>query len=315
MQPVNIDFGPDKSQILRGIAIIFMIALHNNTLPEFKICVPIFTFLVGYGYAFAKEKNIRHAVKRSWRLLSHFWLILLGIFLPTAILAGGFKPTLGNVIPELFGLDSQLNYYSWYIYFYIYAMSAMIPASWLINRFKLSACCCLIILCFVAVFAIHQIPNWSENIYIQAIHDCFLCSPVMFIGFYLAVGGGITNLRIKKNLKTAVLLALIIVATFAVRAVPYIAFLDFITVPVFCGATVALFDIIRWQWLHKMLIAVGKESMNMWFLHALFATSCTAAVFAPLIMWVQPKILTIIVMVIASYLGGRIMTAVYNKLS
>lgn len=51
----TIDFGPDKSQILRGLAIIFMITLHNDTLPEFKICVPIFTFLVGYGYAFAKE--------------------------------------------------------------------------------------------------------------------------------------------------------------------------------------------------------------------------------------------------------------------
>ena len=39
----TIDFGPDKSQILRGLAIIFMITLHNDTLPEFKICVPIFT--------------------------------------------------------------------------------------------------------------------------------------------------------------------------------------------------------------------------------------------------------------------------------
>lgn len=37
---VNIDLWPSKSQILREIAIIFMIALHNETLPEFKICVP-----------------------------------------------------------------------------------------------------------------------------------------------------------------------------------------------------------------------------------------------------------------------------------
>lgn len=191
MQPVNIDFGPNKSQILRGIAIIFMIALHNETLPEFKICVPIFTFLVGYGYAFAKEKNLKHGLQRSWRLLSHFWLILLGIFLPTAILAGGFKPTLGNVIPELFGLDSQLNWYSWYLYFYIYAMVIMIPASWLISRFRFLACCCLIILCFGAVFVIHQISDLSNNMYIQAIHDCLLCSPVMFMGFYLADGGGL----------------------------------------------------------------------------------------------------------------------------
>ncbi len=312
---VDIDFSPDKSQILRGIAIIFMIALHNDTLPGFKICVPIFTFLVGYGYAFAKDKNLKHGLKRSWHLLSHFWLILLGICLPTAILAGGFKPTLGGVLPELFGLDSQLNWYSWYIYFYIYAMAAMIPASRLISRFKLSACCCLIVLCLGAVFAIHQIPNWSGNIYIQAIHDCFLCSPVMFVGFYLAEGGGITGLLIKRNLKTAILLIAIMVSIFAVRALPHIALLDFVLVPVFCSATVALFNIIKWRWLHNVLITVGNESMNMWFLHALFATSYTAVVFAPPIMWIQPKILTIAAMVIASYFAARMMTAIYNKLS
>ncbi len=315
MQPVNIDFGPNKSQILRGIAIIFMIALHNDTLPEFKICVPIFTFLVGYGYAFAKEKNLKHGILRSWHLLSHFWLILLSICLPTAILAGGFKPTLGNVLPELFGLDSQLNWYSWYIYFYIYAMVVMIPASRLISRFKLPACCGLIMLCFGAVFAIHRIPDWSGNIYIQAIHDCFFCSPVMFAGFFLAEGGGITGLLIKRDLKTAILLMAIMVSVFAVRALPHITLLDFVLVPVFCGATVALFNIIKWQWLHNVLIAVGKESMNMWFLHALFATSYTAVVFAPLVMWIQPKILMIAVMVIVSYFGGRMMTAIYNKLS
>ncbi len=105
------------------------------------------------------------------------------------------------------------------------------------------------------------------------------------------------------------------VSVFAVRALPHITLLDFVLVPIFCGATVALFNIIEWRWLHNVLIAVGKESMNMWFLHALFATTYTALVFAPLIMWIQPKILMIAVMVIVSYFGGRMMTAIYNKLS
>lgn len=186
----QIDFGPDKSQILRGLAIIFMITLHNDTLPEFKICVPIFTFLVGYGYAFAKEKNLRHGLKRSWHLLSHFWLILLGLFLPVAIWKGGYEPTIGDVLLNMFGLESNLNWYSWYIYFYIFAMLAMIPASRLIQRFKLPALGALILLSLCLCFAIHLIPDWRANVYLQAIHDCFLCSPVMFSGFYLADGGG-----------------------------------------------------------------------------------------------------------------------------
>ena len=53
----TIDFGPDKSQILRGLAIIFMITLHNDTLPEFKICVPIFTSLSGMAMHLPKRKT------------------------------------------------------------------------------------------------------------------------------------------------------------------------------------------------------------------------------------------------------------------
>lgn len=187
---INNSFGPDKSQILRGLAIIFMIMLHNGVSDLFKICVPIFTFLVGYGYAFAKAKNLRHAVKRSWHLLSHFWLILFGIFVPVAILQGGWNPNLPELFYNMFGLESELNWYSWYIYFYIYAMVIMIPISRIIVKYKIWACLALILICFGAIGAIHLIPEWSNNTWLQAIHDCLLCSPVMFTGFYLAEGGG-----------------------------------------------------------------------------------------------------------------------------
>lgn len=315
-QSVTIDFGPDKSQILRGIAIIFMITFHNGTLPEFYICVPIYTFLVGYGYAFAKKKNLSHGLHRSWRLLSHYWLILLGICLPTAILAGEFKPTPANVLPELFGLSRQLNWFSWYVYFYIFAMVAMIPISRLIVRYKLRACCALTVLCFGAVAAIHRLPPaWSGNMFIQAIHDCFLCSPVMFVGFYLSVERIVTRIKIKRCLTSALILVMIMAAAFAVRALPHATLLDFVIVPAFCVAAVALFNIVNWQWLHSALIALGKESMNMWFIHSLFITTCTAAVFAPLLMWLHPKVLLIAAMIAVSYLASRLISAIYSKLS
>ena len=187
---IHINFGPDKSMILRGIAIIFMIILHNDVNGLFKICVPIFTFLVGFGYAFAKEKNLMHGVKRSWHLLSHFWLILLGLFLPIAITYGGYEATIPGVLVEMFGLQSYLNWYSWYIYFYILAMLIMIPSSRIIKRFGILGVLGLTIISFGISFCIRLIPNWSDNIWLQAIFDTFLCSPVMFSGFYLAEGGG-----------------------------------------------------------------------------------------------------------------------------
>ncbi len=187
---ISVSFGPDKSQILRGIAIICMIILHNDVpVPGFKICVSIFTFLVGYGYYYAKEKNLKHGLKRSWHLLSHFWLILLGLFLPVAILGGEYKPTLYNVFTNMFGLESNLNWFSWYIYFYLYSMVAMIPLSRVVNRYGIWAVLGLWALCYGIVFLLHQIPNWSDNIWVQAIHDCILCTPVMLAGYYLAEGG------------------------------------------------------------------------------------------------------------------------------
>lgn len=310
----TIDFGPDKSQILRGLAIIFMITLHNDTLSEFKICVPIFTFLVGYGYAFAKEKNLRHGLKRSWHLLSHFWLILLGLFLPVAIWKGGYEPTIGNVLLNMFGLESNLNWYSWYIYFYIFAMLIMIPASRLIKRLKLYGVACMLLISAIGTLALHSIPGWSENVWTQAAFDCFLCSPVMYTAFYLAEGGAITHLKIKHNLKNAVMALLVAVGIFFLRGLPFATFLDFATVPVFATAVVIIFNIVNWQPLHRLFVALGKESMNMWFYHAIFATSCTAIVFAPLLSWTTPKAFHVAVMIIASYIASRCISAVQQKI-
>lgn len=311
----TIDFGPDKSQILRGLVIIFMITLHNDTLSEFKICVPIFTFLVGYGYAFAKETNLRHGLKRIWHLLSHFWLILLGLFLPVAIWKGGYEPTIGNVLLNMFGLESNLNLYSWYIYFYILAMSVMIPASRLIKRFKLYGVACCLLISVIGTLAVHSIPGWSENVWTQATFDCFLCSPIMYAGFYLAEGGAIMHLKIKHCFKNAMFALLVAVSIFFFRGLPFATFLDFATVPVFAAAIVILFNIADWQPIHRLLIALGKESMNMWFIHAIFATACTAVVFAPLVDWLQPKTVHILGLIIISYCIGKLFTAAYNRIS
>lgn len=311
---IEIKFGPDKSQILRGMAIIFMIILHNGGGGVFKICVPIFTFLVGYGYAFASKKNLEHGLKRIWHLLSHFWLILLGIFLPVAICCGNYYPTLGNILENMFGLESNLNWYSWYIYFYIYAMIVMIPLSRIISRFKIPAVLVLICICFGLVYLFHQIPNWSENIWIQAIHDCILCSPVMFVGFYLATEGVITKINLPNGVIGALLSLAVMSVTFAINSIPFVYIIDWITVPIFCIAAVSLFNIMTWSPINRLMISLGKESMNMWFLHALFATAVTAPLFAPMIDWGSPLSLRILIMIIVSYFMARICTAVYSRL-
>lgn len=310
----EINFGPDKSQILRGIAIIFMITLHNNMLPEFKICVPIFTFLVGYGYSFAKVKDIRHGLKRSWHLLSHFWLILIGLFLPIAIWFGNYNPTRTEILLNMFGLVSNLNYYSWYIYFYLYAMIIMIPCSRLIDKYRIKGLFAIIVLSLAICFVIRKINNWSDNIWLQAMFDCFLCSPVMFVGYLLAHYKLVGKIKIPHNIAAATLLTIIAVIAFFLRGIPYSWIFDFIIVPIFVIAVVGLFNILATPIITNTLKLLGKESMNMWFFHAIFETACTAVVFAPLVEWIQPKFIHIIAVIIISYLASRILSTIYKTL-
>lgn len=292
-----------------------MIILHNGESGLFKICVPIFTFLVGYGYSFAKKKNLNHAAKRSWHLLSHFWLILLGLFLPVAIWTGGYKPTLSLILPELFGLDSQLNWFSWYVYFYIFAMIIMIPASSIINRFKIWGIIFLIGLCFIGSIGIHSINEWSKNIWLQAAFDCCIVSPPMFTGYYLAENKIASKIRLPHNFISILTLLIIAIGAFMFRgSFNYATQLDFITVPIFCLAIVGIFNIIKNRATNTFFISLGKESMNMWFFHAIFFTAVTAGAFMPLLSWIQPKGILIIAMIAISYFVGKIFTGVYKML-
>lgn len=312
---VPIKFGPDKSQIVRAFAIFFMICLHNHCGGLFKICVPIFTFLVGYGYAFAKQQDVKHALKRSWHLLSHFWLILLGIFFPIGVIAGGYEPTVRNLLYEMFGLTSYLNWYSWYIYFYLLAMFIMIPVAWIVKRLGLWGLIISIAVSFVLTASIHIISGWSDNVFFQALFDTFLCSPVMFVGFYLADKNIVSKISLPHKWYMGVLMIFIMVGLFFFRTLPHAGIFDMVTVPAFVIALVALFNIIQSSFIINNLICIGKESMNMWFIHALFASTYTAAIFSPLVSWLPFKLLIVLVMTLFSYYAGKFITHSYNVLS
>lgn len=97
------------TQMIKGIAILIMIAHHFivypfTELPYFvtlfgnacKICVAIYAVLSGYGYFFTKEKTIRYGVKKIWGLLQIYWISLVTLFIPIAVMGGGGKSHFGN---------------------------------------------------------------------------------------------------------------------------------------------------------------------------------------------------------------------------
>lgn len=109
---MSLTFDKSKTSIIKGFAIVFMIILHvfggagwyDMDLPmnhnealisfmgTFKICVGMFVFMVGYGYAFSKDKDLKYSVHHIKHLLTSFWVILFCFAFPAAVgeIGGGY---------------------------------------------------------------------------------------------------------------------------------------------------------------------------------------------------------------------------------
>lgn len=139
-QPAYVTFDKQMTGIIKGVAILFMLLLHcyqdnydvsldfsyslTGYSGFFKLCVGMYVFMVGYGYAFSKTKDLRYGFQHIKKLLKSFWVILFVFTLPFCfreVLNDDFKTLFYN----LFGIDSHYNWYSWFVYFFIYAMLVM----------------------------------------------------------------------------------------------------------------------------------------------------------------------------------------------
>ena len=95
-------FSREMTDILKGIALLFMFAHHFWTFPDWwtgrgvpvfeeiafyfrnplKLCVPIFCFITGYTYFFHKTRTFRYSAKKIMNFLILYWIsfILLAAF-------------------------------------------------------------------------------------------------------------------------------------------------------------------------------------------------------------------------------------------
>lgn len=304
----QIEFGNDKSRLLRGIAIIFMVT--NHTLPGMVIAfaVSLFSFLVGYGYAFAKERNLRHGRKRVWHLLSEYWVILFAICLPTALLFYPLKITFGNVFLGMFGLDPKLSFYAWYVYFYIFAMAVMPFVSRIIDRYSWRGALGVMAVCIGLYFA----SDWLRTVYNNPLSNvpcrCFQNFPVIVAGYWLARYKVFSKIRVPDAWWVAPLALIAMVGIYFARGHEYSRMFDFAWAPVFAGMmTLVLAP--GWMFpVRKILTLGGIQSGKIWFLHALFMTHCTKVLFGRLVDWIEGPFFKVVAILLLSYIFAVIIT-------
>ncbi len=285
MNSITLTFGKDKTAIIKGIAIVFMIMLHCGVADVLKLCVGIFTFMVGYGYAFAKEKDWRYSLQHIKKLLIPFWTILFVFTFPVMYAQGNLGGS-KMILLNMFGINSEYNWYSWFVTFYIYCMIIMPLISRIIDKKPIMATIGFIILAYVLEASVHAIPNWSDNDWSQRLYDCLLCTPGMLLGYLFAHKGWYTKVKAPAHWSVTIVAVLLVASVFVLRN--YVGSIagfnfDFFYAPMFIMSVLIIFNQYKLPLLTNILIAFGNVSVYMWFFHALFFTETVRGVYEPLI--------------------------------
>lgn len=312
---VSLPFGNDMSRIVRGVAIILMVCNHSLPGKVIGFAVPLFSFLVGYGYAFAKNKDFAHSARRIWHLLKDYWFVIFAIALPTALLTYPRPIDLKEFMLCLFGLNGRLNFYAWYIYFYIFSMLLLPFIYQLIARKNVLPTLMFSAACGLVTFGIGEIAGFDKNIVLSALSRCFRYFPIVLMGFWIASNGIFRKFYVTRNPWIPIGCVALLVGIYVFRSSEYIRIGDFLWAPVAALIISIPFTIYVLKPLRFVLTELGLKSMNIWFLHALFFTHSTKSLFSPLVSWISWKPAFVLAILILSYLMAIVVGKIIDWIS
>lgn len=305
MNFVQITFGKDKTLIIKGIAIVFMILLHvfggagwyENDLPmnhneglirfmrSLQICVGIFVFMIGYGYAFSKDKDWKYSFRHIKQLLIAFWAVLFLFALPA-----GYNSIVGGkeLILNMFGVEETLTWVSWFVYLYIWAMIVMPFFGRLIDRKPYFWTAVLAFASYSALVVIHElVPEFGKSDFWHPLFVCFSWTPTILLGYLFARKEIFQKLRIPNHwLVTVAAIVLIPVVLYLKMVFPGIKILNFdiVYAPMIITCILVIFTQYKMEVPSKILSELGDKSVYMWFVHALFFTAATRPVYHRFVM-------------------------------
>ena len=309
-------FDKSMTSIVKGVAIIFMLILHcyetadydialnlehslfSGCYSVFKICIGIFAFMVGYGYAFSRDKDWKYSVRHIKKLLIPFWTILF-VFTWPICFDEVAHDEIKTLIYNLFGISSYYNYFSWFVYFYIFAMIVMPFVSRFIARCPIRNALLIVSLAYILSVGVHECPamlnhmgvhvsNIIENQPLLALFNSLMMTPVMVLGYLFASQHYFERIDTQRlsAFWTIVLCSLAIVVALSLRYYrsAVMAFqLDFFYAPIVIGSIAVFFNKFQCQPLRRVLKKMGEVSVYMWFFHALFFTQVVRWFYQPAI--------------------------------
>ena len=307
-------FDRKTAAALKGIALILMFVHHFFTFPDWitcgvaypqlqtfarlfrestKICVALFAFLTGYFYVFSRG-TIRYSLRKITDLLISYWIIAIPMII-LAAWSGCYTLSKAGVVRELFGLDSVVMSFCWYVYFFCTIMLAL-P---LFTKFGSRSPVMDVMVMLVLPTAVLNIlcVSVSQDIAATIVQNMQQWWPCVAVGYLFGKYGlfekwlGFFPQRGKKfgSAVRAILPALMVWAAFRGRY--YIGELDFSVVtlhdiytlkltpdiiyaPLFLFGAANLLMLCHNSFFFRVLEKIGKHSMLMWFYHCIFFNCC-----------------------------------------
>lgn len=345
----QISFTREKTQILKGIALLLMLVHHTinkdywtqgpSSLASIydyvghstKICVWIFAFLVGYGFFCSKNKTMKYSLKRILLLVIPFWAMLFGLFIPAAYISGNLSQVMSNsligggkeVFYNMFGLSESLNWYSWFVGFYCFSILMMPFLHKLFSRFPKLGWIVAIIGFYVLAIAFHMIPNWDQMPIIHMMFTTCTLIPLIIVGYMCAKWNGDGKIpqcfEGKSRLPLALLTIIVVIIINGFRLETKGFCIQAFYTPLLIFAIVGIFNSFELKWLSKGLTKVGDLSMYMWFFHAIFFTETVNhytknLVFEPVHNYFYTLFMTFVLTYCGSWVIKKLLTPIINKI-
>ena len=258
------------------------------------LCVSLFAFLSGYFYAFSAG-TLRYSLRKITDFLISYWLLCIPM-VAVAALTGCYTLSKIGLVLEMLGLESTVMSFCWYVNFFCIIMLALPLLTWKDSQ---SPVMDALVLLIIPTIVLNIWWAKEERPLIQGIalnlRQWYPCVAVGYLfGKYGLFEKWFDDFILGKGksgvIRQKVLFVVLVWAAFRGRY--YIEGLNFGSVtfrsgdhpvmltedvlfaPMFLYGAANLLALIQNRLGFRVLEAIGKRSMLMWFYHCIFFNCC-----------------------------------------
>ena len=309
------------TKLLKGIAIILMVAHHSFGFPQWYASgiaypylepyadmidrsasfavVPMFVFITGWTYYLHKEKTLAYSLKKITVFLLDFWLVLFA-FSALAVYFCGYNLTASGLLMEMFSIESEVMCFSWFVFFYIEMMLFLPFLHKKVENltFKQTICRIMIFLAVVKLIAFGlELCGLKMSFWYTALNRRFFRYIPIAISGYLCARYNVLDKLYERFVsycppkKFLAILACVVLYQIvtSIGAINIGLFLC----PIFISL-LATFNIDYGHLASRVVMFLGKHSMNIWFLQCIFFSWTTREVFQKYAYWPVNPVLVVV---------------------